>query len=368
MNRMQYRNFGTHESIVACHVTDITGQDRAGMRWYELRRKDDGPWQLHQQGTYSPDAQNRWMGAIAMDKFGNIALAYSVAGDQTYPSLRYTGRLWYDPLGEMTIEEQSIAQGAAANPSNRYGDYASLSLDPVNDSVFWFTGEYNPSTRWSTRIAAFTITDSCHTLQVSVQHRSQTSCPGIPDGFIRVSVQGGIEPYAYSLDGVSFQNDSVFNHLAAGEYRVWVSDRQGCQISHTKLEIKEPPAFTLSTQVVPVECRSESDGQIIVKAAGGSGDLRYSLDGYTFQSENTFTDLKMGDYTVVVQDDSGCIFQAESVHLPEPEIPRVGIHIRSPACPGTQDAEIRLEVRGNRGPYVYSLDGQNYQKVPALRI
>ena len=61
MNRIHYRNFGTHESIVTAHVTDVNGSDLAGIRWYELRRTGGtgGTWSIYQQGTYSPDSDHR---------------------------------------------------------------------------------------------------------------------------------------------------------------------------------------------------------------------------------------------------------------------------------------------------------------------
>ncbi|NQV23923.1 MAG: hypothetical protein HQ518_06100, partial [Rhodopirellula sp.] len=75
MWRPSYRNFGTHESIVGSFVTDVDGTDHAGVRWFELRRTGNGSWQLFQEGTVAPDADSRWMSAIAMDAAGNIALA-----------------------------------------------------------------------------------------------------------------------------------------------------------------------------------------------------------------------------------------------------------------------------------------------------
>ena len=159
MNRIQYRKFSNHETMVLCHVTDVTGNDRAGIRWYELRRTT-GDWSIYQQGTYSPDDESRWMASIAINADGSIGLAYSTSSSNSYPSLKYTGRKECDPLGIMTEPETVIVAGGAANGSNRYGDYASMSVDPV-DNEFWFTGQYVPATGgWSTRLAKFDI-ESC---------------------------------------------------------------------------------------------------------------------------------------------------------------------------------------------------------------
>ncbi|CAM2005871.1 pre-peptidase C-terminal domain-containing protein [Acanthopleuribacter pedis] len=155
MNRLQYRNFGTHQTLVGNFVTDVNGNNRGGIRWFELRKTGSGPWTLYQEGTFSPDADNRFMGAISMDGNGNIALGYNVSSSSTAPSLRYVGRLASDPLGTLPQGEYTIVDGSAANNSNRYGDYSAMGVDPVTDCSFWFTGQYNTSGSWSTRIANF---------------------------------------------------------------------------------------------------------------------------------------------------------------------------------------------------------------------
>ncbi len=158
MNKIHYRRFSTHEAMVMCHATDVTGNDDAGVRWYELRRTT-GNWVIHQQGTYSPDTESRWMASIAINADGSIGLAYSTSSASSFPSIKYTGRMECDPLGTMTEPETVMAQGLGPNGSNRFGDYASMAVDPV-DGSFWFTGQYNPNAsggNWSTRIGNFDI-------------------------------------------------------------------------------------------------------------------------------------------------------------------------------------------------------------------
>ncbi|MDG1333775.1 MAG: PKD domain-containing protein [Crocinitomicaceae bacterium] len=159
MNRIHYRNFGTHESIVCCHVTDVNNTDRGGIRWYELRRTGgtSGTWAIYQQGTYSPDATNRWMASISISASGNIGLAYSAGSNTVFPSLRYTGRRECDPLGTMTEPETVLAAGTASNQSNRWGDYFQLNCDPSDGETFWHTGCFNTSAQWSTRVSSFDI-------------------------------------------------------------------------------------------------------------------------------------------------------------------------------------------------------------------
>ncbi len=162
MFRAAYRNFDDHESVVLSH----TVRNPASMRWYEIRDPGGTPV-LYQEGTYSPDADERWMGAVAMDSSGNIAMGYSVSSDTTSPSIRVTGRLADDPLGTMTFSELEIATGGGhQNPyggNNRWGDYSTMSIDPSDDCTFWYTQEYITTVGsfiWRSRIAAFKF-DEC---------------------------------------------------------------------------------------------------------------------------------------------------------------------------------------------------------------
>ncbi len=156
MFRLQYRQFPSHEVMLTNYVVDVNGANQAGIRWYELRR-DTADWYIYQQGTYAPDDLSRWNASMSMDKHGNIAMAYSVSSSSVYPSLRYTGRTVDAPLGEMNIEETEIFTGSGSQSgTNRFGDYAQMGVDPVDDETFWFTSEYIPSNgQWRTRIASF---------------------------------------------------------------------------------------------------------------------------------------------------------------------------------------------------------------------
>jgi hypothetical protein len=175
MWRLQYRNFGTHETLVANHTVDADNTDHAGVRWYELRRTGGG-WSIFQQSTYAPDATHRWMGSIAMDKDGNIALGYSVSSNVISPSIRYAGRLAADPLGTLPQGEYTLTNGvgvqtrcqSTSDPNfcrGRWGDYSTMSVDPVNDCTFWYTQEFIPASGdWETSIGAFRF---CNTAPVA---------------------------------------------------------------------------------------------------------------------------------------------------------------------------------------------------------
>jgi hypothetical protein len=162
--RLAYRNFKDYEALVTNQSVEAT-PNVAGARWYEIRRTGS-TYSLYQQGTYAPgDGVHRWMGSVAQDKKGDMALGYSVVnGVSVYPGIRYTGRLAGDPLGQMTLGEGTIINGSGVQTAtnSRWGDYTDMTVDPVDDCTFWYVNEYyltsgTPAdTRpWHTRIASF---------------------------------------------------------------------------------------------------------------------------------------------------------------------------------------------------------------------
>lgn len=162
MFRAPYRNFGNYESIVLNHLSDASDRrgpgGQAAMRWYELRRFPGQNWQVYQEGAFAPDFTNRFMNTIAQDRHGNIATGYSVVSTQVQPGLRIAARRKGDPAGKLSTTEYVLAEGEVSHESERWGDYSSMVLDPVDQETFWFTGEYQPEgDRWGTRIASFTI-------------------------------------------------------------------------------------------------------------------------------------------------------------------------------------------------------------------
>lgn len=159
MYRLQYRNLGTHESLVVNHTVDVDGADHAGIRWYEVRDPGGAPF-IHQQGTYAPDALHRWMGSLAMDGDGNMALGFSASSTSVFPSIRYVGRLAGDSLGTLPQGETVLMAGSGSqtHDKSRWGDYSMMAVDPVDDCTFWYTQEYysiTSSSGWRTRIGAF---------------------------------------------------------------------------------------------------------------------------------------------------------------------------------------------------------------------
>ncbi len=223
MHRVQYRNFGTHETMVLNHTVDASGTEIAGVRWYELRKTGNNPWQVYQQGTHAPDDNSRFMASIAMNGAGDIALSYAMSSDTIYPSLYVTGRRNNDPLGQMTMAELPIGLGLNSNPNDRWGDYSATGVDPADDRTFWLTGEVAKASNFGTRIAAISLGQDSFDLSVNAV-LTPSSANGLSNAatvslrlvntglFSQSNFSAG-----YKLDGQTVPNLNIAGPLAPGD-------------------------------------------------------------------------------------------------------------------------------------------------------
>ena len=233
MHRFQFRKFSDHWSLVCNGTVNISGH--AGIRWWELRNDGSAPanWSIYQEGTYSPDNTGRWMGSIAMDSQGNIALGYSASSSTIYPSIKYTGRLVTDPLNTMTIAETSIKDGTGSQTyvyggRCRWGDYSAMAPDPSSPGKFWYTTEYLATTSsmaWKTRIGAFSIGNILMTVTSATP---PTICRG-DSSVLGVTASGGSGSYTYTWTSNppgfnSTMQTPTVHPLATTTYIVNVSD------------------------------------------------------------------------------------------------------------------------------------------------
>lgn len=241
MFRLQYRNFGSHESLVVNHTVNASGVAPttpaaylAAVRYYELRRPSGGSFGVQEQATFAPDSLERWMGSAAMDGSGNLAVGYSASSLTSAPSIRYAGRLAGDPPNGLFQGEAILISGTGVqtHTASRWGDYSALSVDPADDCTFWYTTEYYTaasqaasSAGWLTQVGAFTM-PSCtpaETGRIEGTVRNALSNAPIPnatvrtlDGFIRItdasgsySMTVGAGSYDMTASATSYVSDSA---------------------------------------------------------------------------------------------------------------------------------------------------------------
>ncbi len=235
MHRLQYRNRGGFETLVLTHTvgapgSSVFGTFRAGVRYYELRRTlPGGNFVVQEQATFAPaDGVSRWLGSVAEDHQGNLAVGYNVssgaAGGNVFPGIRYAGRLVSDPPGGLFQGENTIVTGTGVQLStgNRWGDYSALAVDPSDDCTFWYTSEYYTAAGqaastvgWQTRVGRFKFAE-CTPADQGTLSGTITYCDtGAP-------VVGALVQVSDGHTGVTLADGSYSIKLAPGSYTVQV--------------------------------------------------------------------------------------------------------------------------------------------------
>lgn len=302
MYRLAYRNFGDHDTLLVNH--SVTAGSSVGVRWYELRNPSTSP-SIYQQGTFAPSSDYRWMGSIAMDKTGDIALGYSISNASTIkPSISYTGRTSTDALGTMQAET-SLNTGGGSQLSNlsRWGDYSSLSVDPSDDCTFWYTTEFlqaNGTFNWSTHISSFSfpgctgatttqppsaptgLTATAGDSQVTLGWNASTGASSY--NVYRATTSGVETSYATGITSTSFVDSAVTNGITYF-YKVTASNANGesglsAEASATPNPPPPPPtcsAFSLAGSPSSITLTRGSSGTSNIAVVGGSDGCSYNF-------------------------------------------------------------------------------------------
>lgn len=205
-------------------------QYKAGTRWYVLQRTTGAPTAdritVQDQGTFSPDVNERWMGSSALDHLGNLAVGYSIVnGVNLFPSIAYAGRLATDAAGTLSGEQMMFTgSGVQQASGNRWGDYTNMSLDPSDDATFWYTNEYIQTTgtfNWQTRIGRFKFAESTAPAQGTLSGNITDCDTGMPLSDAIVTVTGG-PSNGYSSTSYATGNYSF--KVAPGTYQVMITN------------------------------------------------------------------------------------------------------------------------------------------------
>jgi len=267
MFRAVYRNFGDHQAIVAMHTVgaDSSGNPPTGERWYEFRAPSGTTsgtaYSVYQQGTFAPaDGNSRWMGSIAFDHVGNLALGYSVSGPSQDPEIAYTGRHAGDPAGQMTQPETVLqaAGGADTGSYARWGDYTSMQIDPTDDCTFWYTNQYwaspGDSFSWSTHIGSMKFANCTIGPQGTLAGTVTDAGTGSPIAGATITITPGNIVTQTASDGTysillpvgSYTVDATDFGYQAGSASVTITDSQ---TTTQDFQLTAAPTATISGNV-----------------------------------------------------------------------------------------------------------------------
>ena len=186
-----------------------------------------------------------------------------------------------------------------------------------------------------------------------------TLCPDSEDGVVAMQHFGGSGAVEYSLDGISFFADNVFEGLAAGTYTFYGSDVNGCIDTSDAVVVGSPAPFETLESLVSPTCFGDSNGSITLEAQGGTVPLSFVYAGDTLDTFS-LSMLEGGDYTIDLLDANGCVYDA-SVTLSEPSQVEVNAVVSDVLCSGDDNGSIVVVGAGGSGMgYTYDIDGAGF--------
>jgi len=182
-----------------------------------------------------------------------------------------------------------------------------------------------------------------------------TSC-GADNGRIVVSVQGGLAPISYELNGGNAQPTGDFMNLPPGNYTLGITDANGCTLTETAV-IAASQTLLLNSVLTKNAACGEANGTMIIFASGGEAPLEFSLDGVVFGAENAFSNLAAGAYEPTVMDAAGCMV-ALQLSITGTTPPRFGEFTVKPAECQEANGALNAAFEGGTGGLTLTLNGR----------
>ena len=176
-------------------------------------------------------------------------------------------------------------------------------------------------------------------------------CFGESNGSMSANVAGGIAPYTYAWSTGTSTTNSISN-LPVGSYTVTVTDANNCQSTATAT-ITQPTDITLQTSTTDVLCFGGSSGTATVIATGGVGNYDYTWNTSLTQTNSTATELSIGNYQVIVNDNNGCLDSA-TVTINQPTPLNIAMSSTDASCFGFADGTATTVIGGGTTPYTYA--------------
>jgi large repetitive protein len=188
------------------------------------------------------------------------------------------------------------------------------------------------------------------------------------NGKILIHASGGVAPYQYRniTTNLSLLGPIDYN-LLAGTYTILVTDAVGVTATEnaTLTNLYAKPVATVIGKTKPSGCTT-FDATLTLQGSNGVAPYMYTLDGYYFQSSNTYTNLTAGGYAYAVKDANGCTSDDDLTNLFRVSIENNctmndgGMASAGSCKPLYLVWEVGY-VSGGAPPYTYSKDGVNYQ-------
>lgn len=191
-------------------------------------------------------------------------------------------------------------------------------------------------------------------LSASIASVVQPNCSGTA-GAINGAGAGGTAPYTYSINGTTYNASSSFTNLSSGTYTIYVKDAGGCVATVTSL--LSSPGNINYTGATIVQPTCVTNASITVTASGGTPPLTFAIGAGAFSSNNAFTGLVAGSYTLHVKDNNNCTHDT-IITLVQLSIPQIAIStFTNASCSSPNSGSIAVVSTSGTGVKTYSING-----------
>lgn len=311
MSPLQFRFVNGQAEMWATHAVLSPTTDTVGMRWYEFHVPTNPPPAIntpymYQYGTYAPDdSRYRWLGSLAVDRAGNMALGFSSSNPLDllglYPDIRYTGRLSSDPIGTMPLGERLLKLGLfpTFNGSQYDGDsvldgpwgrQSQMMVDPLDDCVFWYTNMFYDAQSagydWRTAVGWFSFPEcrggTTHRISLDTDDVEGIESSGLDFEMYSVGISGDGRYVVFSSEAPNLVTDDILGHRD-----VFLRDRDTDEDG-----IYDEPGFVLTTRISVcgvIDCGGIEDPN------DDSWEVAISADGNVIAFTSDASNLIPGD-------------------------------------------------------------------------
>lgn len=187
---------------------------------------------------------------------------------------------------------------------------------------------------------------------VNVTVSSTLSNCNAPTGTCTAAASGGTGPYTYSWMTAPVQNNATATGLSPGTYTLYVSDANGCTRTSSAI-IQDNSSMILSFTNVNNENCDDADGTATVLANNAILPVTYTWNTTPVQNTATASNLKYGQYQVMVTDGNNCI-RTSKVQIGNYTPLSLSATQTDASCIYTADGTINITVNGGTAPYSYS--------------
>jgi gliding motility-associated-like protein len=214
-----------------------------------------------------------------------------------------------------------------------------------------------------TATASGTVGGPSAAVSGSISSQNNVLCNGGNNGSVTIAGAGGTGPYEYRLGAGAYQALGTFGSLTAGIYAVTIRDASLCTFS-LPVNITEPAAALTGIIVseTDVQCFGSATGSVTLSASGGTSPYQFSVDGVTYQSAATFSNLAAGSYSVAIRDNNLCIFNLPvDISQPASAVNGTITAQTNVNCFGAPTGSVMVSGSGGIAPYTYSVDAGPFQ-------